>query len=167
MKKLSTYILLIAAFIFTSQAFAKEEILATITNDDTSELYTFVAASDDTTGGITNFFKDEYVRGTRTHRELLKSDGLNKDGVVLEKRDGHIIIALKSSNFDYQRGGTLTVDTLYNGINGQRKKYTVELAQSPEGFRIFKDNKIVTKFHILVNRKPIIGAVGVRDIIMK
>jgi len=146
---------------------AKEEIIATITNDENPEVYTFVAQTDEATNAIKAFYKDDYINGKKTERELLPSAELNKAGVVLEKRGDHTVINIKSEDFDYAQGGIVTIDTLFNGINGERKEYDLQLAKSPSGWKLFRGNKIITRLHIEINKKALIGAVGVKNIKME
>lgn len=153
--------------IFSGKILAKEEIIATITNDENKEVYTFVADVDEQTDAILNFYKDDYLNGKKYERELLSTEGLSQEGMVLEQRGDHKVIALKSDNFDLEQGGIVTIDTLFSGVSGQRKAYDLQLAKSKEGWRLFKNNKIVSKLHIVINKKFLLGAVGVKDIVMK
>ncbi len=146
---------------------AREVVIATITNDENKEIYTFVAQTDDTTDSIKAFFKDDYINGKKTERELLPSRELTREGVVLEKRGDHTVINLKSENFDSTRGGLVTIDTLYSGINGERKEYELHLAKSASGWKLFHGNKIITKLHIQINKIAFIGTVGIKNIRME
>jgi hypothetical protein len=148
-------------------AFAKEETLATITNDDNKEVFTFIAVTDDNSNVITSFFKDEYVDGVKITRENLAISALSNDGLALDKRDDLTVINLKSDNFDTGLGGVIVVDTLYNGINGQRKEYEINLAQSKDGWQLYDENRPITKIHLEVNKKLLIGTVGVKNIKME
>lgn len=163
----SLYLFLFFALITCGKVLAGEEVIATITNDENKQIYTFVAQTDETTQTIKAFFKDDYVNGKKLERELLPSKELVRDGVVLEKRGDHTVINLKSENFDNSQGGIVTIDTLYNGINGERREYDLQLAKSQQGWKLFKGQKIVTKLHIEVNKKALIGAVGVKNIRME
>lgn len=153
--------------IFSGRVLAKEEIIATITNDENKEVYAFVADIDEETDAIRTFYKDDYLNGKKYERELLSTDGLASDGLVLEQRGEHKVIALKSQDFDLEQGGIVTIDTLFSGVSGQRKAYELQLAKSKDGWRLFKNNKIISKLHIVINKKFLLGAVGVKDIVMK
>jgi hypothetical protein len=147
---------------------AKEEILATITNDQDNSVFKFVAETDEETNSIKSLYKDEYENGQKTERDILSSEGLtNSEGMVLQKKGEREIINLKSDNFNLDDGGTVKIDTLYNGVNGERREYEVEIAQSNEGWKLFKGPKTISHLHLVINKKMIIGAVGVKDIVMK
>ncbi|MGZ3787191.1 MAG: hypothetical protein ACXVLQ_01640 [Bacteriovorax sp.] len=163
------YLLILAgsSILFSAQVFAKEEVLAIITNDDNKDVFTFVANADDTGQSLKGFFKDDYVDGKKIEREVLPTKDLSKNGLVLDKRKDLTIINLKSDNFDYQRGGTVTIDTLYNGVTGERKQYEVEIAKDQNGWKLFNKKNVVSKLHIEVNKKAMIGAVGVKNIRME
>lgn len=164
----SLCLFMFASLIFSGRVLAKEEVIATITNDENKEVYTFVAQTDEENNSIKAFFKDDYLNGKKTERALLETQALNERGLVLEKRGEHTVINLKSENFDLDQGGLVTIDTLFNGVNGQRKEYDLQLAKANDGaWRLFKGNSIITKLHIVINKKFLLGAVGVKEIVMK
>jgi hypothetical protein len=152
---------------FFQTAFAKEEILATITNDENNQVTTFMAQTNEQTNTITSFYKDNYVDGKKTLRETMAIKQLTLAGVVLDKRGDNTVINLKSDNFDNQRGGDITIDTLYNGINGERKEYEISLSQTQNGWKLFNANKPISKIHVEVNKKMFIGSIGVKNIKME
>lgn len=152
---------------FSGTVLAKEEVLATITSDENQEVFTFVANTDDTTQTLKAFFKDDYMNGKKTEREVLPTKELTREGVVLDKRGDHTVISLKSHNFDYARGGTVVIDTLYNGVTGERKEYEVELAKDKSGWKLFAGRAAISRLHIEVNKKALIGTVGVKNIRME
>ncbi len=158
-----------ATLLVSGNILAKEEIIATITNDENKQVYTFVAETDDQTDSILSFYKDNYSSsGKKVDRELLASEKLTEGGLILEKRGKHEILKLESNNFDLEQGGLVTIDTLYNGVNGQRKEYDLQLAKATDGvWKLFKGSKIISKLHIVVNKKFMVGAVGVKEIQMK
>ena len=158
------------SFIFSAlmsvNAFSKENILATISSDENNQVFTFIVETDDSTNAISSFYKDNYIDGKRVKRDQLSADKLTQEGVVLDQRGNNTVIDLKSDNYDSQTGGDVVIDTLYNGINGERKQYNLSLAQSKDGWALFNDQKIITKLKIEVNKKPFIGSIGVKNIQM-
>lgn len=165
----STCLFMFAALLLSGKVLAREEVIATITNDENKQVYTFVADTNSETDSIRAFYKDNYsASGKKIDRELMASEKLTEGGLVLEKRGDHEVLKLNSENFDLEQGGIVTIDTLYNGVNGQRKEYDLQLAKATDGeWRLFKGSKIVTKLHIVVNKKFMLGAVGVKEIQMK
>lgn len=163
----SLCLFLFIALFTCGKVLAKENVLATITNDDNKEVYTFVAQIDDETDKIKAFFRDEYIDGKKTERALLESKELTSNGLTLMKSGEHEVISLKSQNFDQYQGGEITIDTLYNGISGDRKSYNLDLAKADAGWKLFNGEKAISKLHIIVNKKMLIGAIGVKDIQMK
>lgn len=165
----STCLFMFVALLVSGKILAHEETIATITNDENKQVYTFVAETNEETDSIKAFYKDNYsAAGKKINRELMASEKLTEGGLILEKRGEHEILKLNSENFDLEQGGIVTIDTLYNGVNGQRKEYDLQLAKATDGeWRLFKGSKIVTKLHIVVNKKFMLGAVGVKEIQMK
>ena len=167
--KAYTCLFMFATLLLSGNILAKEEVIATITNDENKQVYTFVAETNDETETITSFFKDNYsAAGKKVDRELMASEKLTDGGLILEKRGKHEILKLESNNFDLEQGGVVTIDTLYNGVNGQRKEYDLQLAKANNGdWKLFKGTKVITKLHIVVNKKFLVGSVGVKEIQMK
>lgn len=159
---------LIASLLLSFSAFAKEEVLSVTDNDENSEIYMLVVKIDKKTQSLKEFYKDTYLNGVKINRIILSPEDLTGDsGVILEERDGYNVLNLKSDNFDYYRGGRITIDTLYNGFTGERRGYEVELAKDKTGWKLFNNNKIVTKFHIKVHRIIMMGTVGIRTFEME
>ena len=163
----SLSLFLFVTFFFSGKILAREDVIATITSEDNKQVYNMVVQSSDENNTINAIFKDNYLDGKRVNRELLSSAKLVTTGVVLEQRGDRTVLSLKSDNFDNERGGLVTIDTLFNGVNGQRKEYEMELTQSKYGWKLFKAGKIISKLHILINKKFMLGAVGIKDILMK
>lgn len=165
----STCLFMFATLLLSGRVLAREEVIATITNDENKQVYTFVAETDEDTDSIKAFYKDNYsAAGKKVDRELMASDKLTDGGLILEKRGDHEILKLESNSFDLEQGGLVTIDTLYNGVNGQRKEYDLQLAKATDGeWRLFKGKNVVSKLHIVVNKKFMLGAVGVKEIVMK
>ncbi len=160
--------LLIAGVLLSLNVFAYEEVLSTTDNDDNNEIYKLVVSVDESTQTLRELFKDTYVNGSKIRRDVLDPKDLKtKNGIILEKRDNYNVLNLKSDNFDYDRGGRIVIDTLYNGIKGERKFYEVELAKDQVGWKLFKNQKSVSKFHVKVNRVIIVGTVGIKNIVME
>ena len=158
----------IASLILSFNAFSYEAVLSVTDNDDNNEIYNLVVLVDDETQSLKELYKDTYVGSVKVQRDLLDPKALStKQGVVLEHRKGYNVLSLKSDNFDYDRGGRITIDTLYSGISGERRGYDVELAKDLTGWKLFSNNKIVSKFHVKVNKKLIIGTIGIKTLRME
>ena len=76
-------------------------------------------------------------------------------------------MSLKSDNFDEEQGGIITVDTLYNGANGSRKEYDISMAKDKAGWTLMNQGKIVKQIYIQTNKVLFLGAVGIKNLIMK
>lgn len=159
---------LIAGLVLSFNAFSQEEVLSVTDNDDNKEIYKLVVKVDKNTQSLKEFYKDTYMNGVKIKRTVLNPEDLTADsGVIMEERDGYNVLNLKSENFDYDRGGRITIDTLYNGFTGERRGYDVELAKDKVGWKLFSKNKVVTKFHIKVNRVIMLGVVGIKTLDME
>ena len=159
---------LVAGLILSFNAFSQEEVLSVTDNDDNTEIYKLIANIDKKTQSLKEFYKDTYLDGVKIKRTVLNPKDLTLDtGVIMEERDGYNVLNLKSDNFDKVRGGRITIDTLYNGFTGERREYDVELAKDKVGWKLFSGKKVVTKFHIKVNRIIMMGVVGIKTLDME
>lgn len=162
-------LLLVAGLILSFNAFSQEEVLSVTDNDDNTEIYKLVVKVDNKTQSLKEIYKDTYsADGKKIKRTVLNPEDLTTyNGVIMEERDGYNVLNLKSDNFDQDRGGRITIDTLYNGFTGERRGYDVELAKDKVGWKLFSGKKIVTKFHIKVNRVIMLGTVGIKTFTME
>lgn len=159
---------LVAGLFLSFNAFSQEIVLSVTDNDDNTEIYKLIANVDKKTQALKEFYKDTYDNGVKIKRTVLNPADLTSDsGVIMEERDGYNVLNLKSDNFDNVRGGRITIDTLYNGITGERREYDVELAKDKAGWKLFNGKKIVTKFHIKVHRIIMMGVVGIKTFEME
>ena len=158
----------IATLVLSFNAYSYEKVLSVTDNDDNNEIYNLVVEVDKSTESLKLLYKDIYVRGVKISREVLNPELLpTRNGIVLESRKGHNVLSLKSDNFDYDRGGRIIIDTLYSGISKERRSYDVELAKDSGGWKLFSNNKVVTKFHVKVNKKLVVGTIGIKSLKME
>lgn len=146
---------------------AGEQTLATIGNDENKNTYLLIVDSTEDSRAIKTFYKDVYSNGKKLSREALDYRVLIRTGMILEQRDKYIVLKLKSDNFDEQQGGIITVDTLYNGANGTRKSYEVQMAKEKSGWALINNGKIVKQIYIQTNKVMILGSVGIKNLVMK
>lgn len=166
--KLVILISLINTLLFSVTVMANEETLSVTDNDDNNEVYNLVVDVDDSTQSLKSLYKDTYVSGNKIRRDNLNPlDLKTDDGMIVEKRDNYNVLNLKSNNFDYDRGGKIIIDTLYNALTGERKTVDLELAKDKNSWRLFRNQKVVSKLHVKVNKVIVIGTVGIKTIIME
>lgn len=157
-------VLLVCLFCLSTFCFAEvsKVNLIKITNDIDREVsYMYVKTDEDF--NIKNFGYLTFL-DKRLIEQKEFSNNLDHTGVVLEKQKGRDIIILRGLNVDYRYGGSLEVDFLYNGITGSRGKYTIELDKNSDSWQISKDGRVVNQIHMIANRKPFVGVVGIKKI---
>ena len=166
--KIVTFLSMISSFFSFTNIMASEVILSITDNNDNNEVYNLVVNVDDNTQTLKSLYKDSFIKGEKIKRDILNPlDLKTKDGLILEKRDKYNVLNLKSDNFDYDRGGKITIDTLYNGITGFRNSVDLELAKDKNSWKLFRNKIAVSKFHVKVNKVIVVGAVGIKTIIME
>ena len=112
---------------------------------------------------IEHLYQDSYHDGKLTARLELKADGL-KDGVVLNRKDKYITVRMHSDNYDVERGGVLYLDTLYNGVTGERKEYEMDVVMDKDG-PILIQNKVQFKnMKFIAKRSKLLGVIGIEKV---
>ena len=158
-------VFLSSLLVFSFECFAREEVLCEVTNDVDKEMGKMVYDYDDETRTINHLYKDRYVNGKLMGREELKVEDLMGDGIVLNRKDKYVTVRMFSHNFDEVRGGVLYLDTLYNGVNGERKEYTMEVSIAPGEVKMMHNNLEVNKMHFVAKRSRVLGVVGIEKVV--
>jgi len=162
----AVFTIIMMIFIF-NVAKASEKTIATVSSDESAIIYKLIVDSKDGRG-IEHFYKDVYENGKqRSLRVELDPKVLMRTGMILEQREKYVIMKLKSNNFNTEQGGIVVVDTLYSGVSGERKSYEVQLAQDKSGWALFKQGKTIKEIQIKANRVMVLGAVGIKNLVMK
>jgi hypothetical protein len=159
-----TVIMMVSIF---NVAKASEKVVATVSSDDNTKTSYQLVIDSKNGRGIEHFYKDVYEDGKKTRRTELDPKVLMDTGMILEQRDKYVVMKLKSDNFDLEQGGIVVVDTLYSGVSGERKTYEIQLAQDKSGWALFKAGKTIKEIQIKTNRVMVIGAVGIKTLVMK
>ena len=159
-----TVVMMVSIF---NVAKAAEKTVATVSSDDNSNTSYQLVIDSKNGRGIEHFYKDVYENGKKIRRTELDPKVLMDTGMILEQREKYVIMKLKSNNFDTAQGGIVVVDTLYSGVSGERKTYEIQLAQDKSGWSLFKQGKTIKEIQIKTNRVMVIGAVGIKTLVMK
>ena len=165
--------LFVALFLLTIVAhkgFAREINVVSISNDESKFQYNLVLEVNDKTGDILKFHKDKFdpkVKASVLSRETFVVSHANIDDIVLEKDGKYEVLKLKSDNFEPHNGGDLTMDCLYNGVNGERKEFDFELVRLGDNWSLQRNGKDTNHIHFVSKKVLLIGTVAVKDIIVK
>lgn len=167
MKFINGLVILSMVALIPARGFSLETTLSVTDNDENSEIYSLVVVVDDKTQILKTLYKDTFINSKRAKRQMLNPlDMKTSAGMIIEEQDNYNVINLKSDNFSYDQGGKITIDILYNGITGERKSADVNLARDKTGWKLFRKNIPVSKFHVKVNR--VMGStVGIKTILMQ
>jgi len=144
-------------------AMGDEVVLCTVTSDIDTDVSKIIYEMDAEGRALLHLYQDTYKNGLRTERIELKSDGL-QDGIVLNKKDKHVILRMQSDNFDVERGGVLRLDTLYSGVSGERKEYVMEMAMDKSGPMLIFNQKSFNQMAIVAKRSKLFGVIGIEKI---
>lgn len=143
---------------------AAEKVLCVVTSDVDKEVGKMVYEMDEDGRGIKNLFKERYLDNKLIERVKLDPESLNGDGIVLHKKDKYITVRLYSHNFDQERGGVLYLDTLYNGVKGERKEYTIEAGIDQGDAVMTYNKKSFGRMNFVAKRSPLLGIIGIEKV---
>lgn len=147
-----------------STAFSAEKVLCIVTNDIDKEVGKMVVDYDEESRVVTHLYKERWLNNKRIERVEMNAKDLLGDGVVLNRKDKHITVRLYSHNYDESSGGILYLDTLYNGVNGQRKEYTIEARMDGGDAVMTYNNKPFNRMHFIAKRSAILGVIGIEKV---
>lgn len=146
---------------------AEEQLVVKMKNEENPYTYHFVLETEDD-GVIKAFHMDEYSeKGALLERVSHGVENIYKDGIVVQEQKGRQVVVLKSDNFAEHQGGELEIDTLRNGVNGERKSYHFELEAGQSKWELKKNDKKVSELFLKSKKVFLIGTVGIDKIIAK
>lgn len=156
------HILIVISLILSFQVFSKETILTNISNDFDLETGT-IALELDENKDITKLIQTGYLKGKQIYRFVYSVDDLYERKSIYQ-RQGKNIVDLVSTNLNSYNGGIFNVSYLFNGIIGSRKSFDMELVRDSDDWFIEYEGKKIKDMKFIVNKKPIVGPIGVRFI---
>jgi hypothetical protein len=155
-------VILSTSFCFSLQA--AEVVLCEVTNDIDKEVGKMVYEFDEESRSLLHLYKDTYLNNQRTKREELYAKDLLGSGIVLNRKDKYITVRMYATNFDEVRGGVVYLDTLYSGVSGERKEYTMQMNIEPGKIDMTYENKEFNNMHFIAKRSPILGVIGINKV---
>lgn len=146
-------------------ALAKKIELTKITNDIDKEVVTFYLHLDqhEKVDSISYVTKDAQGRIVK-EKDWIYNEVAN-GGVVLDTRNGYDILKLElADDFNRNNGGVISLNYLYNGATGSRRRLNFELGKRAGHYKLIHTNKLVGKLHVKSNYVRVIGLVGISQI---
>jgi len=141
--------------------YAVEKVLCLVTSDVDKDVGKMVYELSEDGRTITHLYKESYSNGTLTSREELKVQDLLGNGIILNKVDKYVTVRMYSYNFDVESGGVIYLDTLYNGVTGERKEYVIEVNHDGENARMIYNKSEFSRMNFIAKRSKILGIIGI------
>ncbi len=154
---------LIFSFIFSFSANAAEKLLSIVASDIDTDFAKIIYEMDQDERQIIHLYLDTYHNSQLTTRNELKADEL-KGGIILNQKDKIIIVRMYSDNYDSERGGIIYLDTLYNGLNGERREYMMDLAIDKNGPVLIQNKIQFHKMNLVAKRSKVFGVIGIEKV---
>lgn len=152
---------------FSSELFAREIKLATITgNVDTDTSY-FTVELDDAGNLDTVRFKTVTQEGRVSVDNHFPVQTVDAEGVILMVRNGRNILRLETVKpFSFSTGGQVKLNYLYSGVTNSWKSLQLRLVKAGEDFEIRTlKNERTERFFTKGNWHPVFGLVGIADLV--
>jgi hypothetical protein len=165
--KKTTFIFCFLFLIIVGPANSSEALLANITTDVLSDYYQLKANVNNDNENLAIFYFDTYTNNTFEKRDEITIDDFIKKGIRVPSTGKVVVVQITGENFDEEQGGMLTLNTLVNILTGTRKIYELHLAIAKHQWALYKDGKIVTQIKVKANRIPMLGVVGIKNLIME
>lgn len=153
--------------LFLNSSFATEKLLANITSDVLSDYYHLSVNINDENQNLNMFYFDTYVNDTFNKRDEITINDFIKQGIRIPANGKIVVVRISGYNFDEEQGGMLILNTLANILSGRRKTYELHLARDIDQWALYKNGKTITKIKVMANRIPIVGVVGIKDLMME
>lgn len=162
---MKTFILM-AVLCLSTQAFAREILLATITGNVDTDTSLFLAELNDTNALDTVRFKTTTREGRITQDSHFPAQTVDSTGVVLLERNDRDILRLETVKpFSFDNGGEVKLSYLYSGVTGAWKTLKVKLVKNGNDFEIQNQAGVkITRFFTKGNWHPIFGLIGIADL---
>jgi hypothetical protein len=114
---------------------------------------------------ITHLYQETYENNKMQSKDEIDTEKLTHGGIVLLQKDKLVVVRIWSDNFDKDQGGVMYLDTLYNGISGERRQYELDVTKNETGI-VLSNNKLdFTKMKFIAKRSKILGVIGIEKII--
>lgn len=159
------FTLMTTVFFLMNTLFAAEVKVANVTNEEDREVVNLVLITDDNNGDLVGFRHDSYLEnGNLSGSESEDLNLLDKGGILLKQTDGYKVVIMKSENFALHKGGSIELDTLYNGATGERRSYHLELLRNGDDWSLERAQHKVERIHLKSNKVFLLGTVGIADV---
>ncbi len=87
-------------------------------------------------------------------------------GVVIYEQRNRDVIKLQVENFNLTSGGVTKLDYLYSGVSNTRRVLRLMIVKDGDSFYLAdKSGKKINRLFVKVNRAPVLGIVGVKEIL--
>lgn len=154
----------------TSVLYAADKLLVSVVGDvgvDTSKIFYRMNRDGRT---IDKIFVDKFHEDHFVSRTELSKVTLGGDGVVLKKAREYIVVRIYSDNIDFESGGTIHLDVLYNGITGARNHHVLDCVMELNNRGemqpvIYYEKKKANKLILKSNKVFAVGVVGIEQIV--
>jgi hypothetical protein len=162
--RLSKLLFIFSLLSLSTTAWAIEKTLCTVTSDMDSDYGKVVYEMDQDNRAIGHLYQDSYRNNVLVERIELRGEAL-REGIVLNRRDKYVTVRMHSDNYDSESGGILYLDTLYNGVSGERKEYEMALAMDKNGPVLIKNKINFTRMKFIAKRSKVFGIIGIEKVI--
>lgn len=166
------WLFLVIIFIFSKFSFGNEILLSSIQTDDKedSKFIYKIYIKNNEYNEVISFYRKKFSKfsGRLIDMKEYSIEKLANQGITLEERKGISVVTLRSNNFHRVYGGDFSIKYLKNWFKSDYKTINIKLAPPNENSGqwelITKRNLPIKKMFLYVNKKPLVGVVGIKSI---
>jgi hypothetical protein len=163
----SVMVAAIISLLFSMSVFSAELRICVITSDiDSEKTEMFIDFS--ANGDIDSIRLFKTVEGGKVvSNDTHPVERVVEDGIVASERQNRDIVILKTDkDFSPSQGGIIVMDYLYNGIKNVRKAYKLKMTKTGTTIELSTlEGQKVNRLMFKGNRAPVVGVIGIKEII--
>lgn len=163
---MKSFLLFFLLFSYTLEA--RELKMATIKSDVDRNTTEFLMEVDDQSTIHSIRIKTTTHSGSIFEDFTVSADEVMSSGAVLRMERGYVAVRMEvEKSFSITEGGGIILDYLVSGVSGYREKMTLKLIKKGSDFVLQTNTGApINHFFFKGNRHPVLGVVGVRDIVL-
>lgn len=145
-------------------ASAADVRLLTVTNDDDENVYYIGLITNEDTDEVVKMYKKEFDKKKKLIDEIIFTPKELEGGVTIVKRSGFDIVKLDASHVNPSDSADIEMTVLKHALKKKELKYDLDVERVGRDWIIkFEKNK-ASHLHFKINKKALIGAVGVKEV---
>ena len=148
---------------FMSNSWAQSFLISKITSDLDNEIVHLSLIVNEE-GKASSLLRETFLNNRLIKTKKYSLSPINKEGIVLYNVKNRDVISIKAEDVDFNYGGDVRLNYLYNGITGTIRYINLQFFLDQGVWKLLYNNKPVETMHIRCRKKPLVGMIGIESI---